>query len=58
MKDILEQAIELRKQGAFEASRALLMPLLSTPATKGRAHLHMAWSFDNQGKEAQASSII
>lgn len=47
-------AIELRKKGHFEQSRALLFELLNTEAMPGAIYLNIAWSYDNQGFESEA----
>ncbi len=49
-----EDAFELRRAGRHEESRALLNKLLIDPMHAQRAHLHIAWSYDNEGLEAQA----
>ncbi|MGD8232507.1 tetratricopeptide repeat protein [Vibrio sp. TRT 1302] len=54
MEAVIQQAIELRKQGNYQASRDLLTTLLGDNQYAAKAHLHIAWSFDNEGKEQQA----
>ncbi|MDA9556648.1 tetratricopeptide repeat protein [Vibrio sp.] len=54
MDDIIDNAIVLRKQGEHLESRSLLRSLLNDEALYGRAHLHIAWSYDNEGKEDKA----
>ncbi|MCG9782262.1 tetratricopeptide repeat protein [Vibrio brasiliensis] len=54
MQAVIQQAIELRKQGNYQASRDLLNTLLADQQFAAKAHLHIAWSFDNEGKEQQA----
>jgi len=54
VKSIVDNAIARRRQGDFEGCRALLYPLL-TGADAALAHLHIAWSFDNQGQELNAA---
>ncbi|MGB2521621.1 hypothetical protein AYI83_19140 [Shewanella algae] len=54
MNKILRKAIELREQGKFSESRMLLIPLIDIDEVKARAHLHIAWSYDNQGYESDA----
>ncbi|MBZ6065031.1 tetratricopeptide repeat protein [Aeromonas schubertii] len=54
MTHTIDEAITLRKEGRYEESRALLTPLLDKPELAARAHLHIAWSFDNQGSEQEA----
>ena len=51
---IINQAIELRRAGQFSESRSLLLQLLDDPDVSSVAHLHMAWSFDNEGLEHEA----
>lgn len=48
------EAIELRENGDFEASRALLTSLIEQNLSVTHANLHIAWSYDAQGLEAQA----
>ncbi|WP_241645045.1 tetratricopeptide repeat protein [Rosenbergiella metrosideri] len=47
-------AIALRKNKHYSQSRKRLFSLLTTAADKGPIYLHIAWSYDNQGREAQA----
>lgn len=54
MDKTIQQAIALRSDGKFEQSRQLLATLLEQDPLKARAHLHIAWSYDNQGLESQA----
>lgn len=54
MDSRLQNAIQLRKQGAYEQSRAALRLLLDEPELRAQAFLHTAWSFDNEGKEREA----
>lgn len=54
METFIEQAIELRKAAKYEESRALLTALLSNESYSAKAHLHIAWSYDNEGKEQEA----
>ncbi|GAM69385.1 TPR repeat protein [Vibrio sp. JCM 19236] len=54
MEDLLQRAIELRKDGKHKDSRSLLTTLLSDNDYVGRANLHIAWSYDNEGKEREA----
>lgn len=54
MENIIEQAIELRKEAKYDESRALLTQLLDTKSYSAKAHLHIAWSYDKQGKEQEA----
>jgi len=54
MEAVLQQAIALRKQANYQASRDLLITLLSDRQYAAKAHLHIAWSYDNEGKEQQA----
>jgi tetratricopeptide (TPR) repeat protein len=51
---IVKNAIELRKQGSYRESRSLLESLLADNKYAGKANLHIAWSYDNEGKEQQA----
>jgi tetratricopeptide (TPR) repeat protein len=51
---IVKNAIELRKQGSNRESRALLESLLADNKYAGKANLHIAWSYDNEGKEQHA----
>lgn len=54
MEKVIKQAILLRQQGKHLASRDLLASLLDDEAYAGKAYLHIAWSFDNEGKEKLA----
>ena len=54
MDSIIEKAIDRRKSGKYEESRELLTTLLSIEAYEAKAHLHIAWSYDNEGKEQEA----
>ncbi|MFM2609665.1 tetratricopeptide repeat protein [Vibrio chagasii] len=49
-----EQAIERRKEAKYRESRALLGSLLNNDKYSARAHLQIAWSYDNEGKEKEA----
>lgn len=55
MATVLQKAIELRKQGHYHESRVLLESLLTDSVDAAKAHLHIAWSYDNEGKEQQAT---
>tara|TARA_R110001592_G_scaffold336960_1_gene622749 strand:+ start:13674 stop:14156 length:483 start_codon:yes stop_codon:yes gene_type:complete len=54
MNPIINEAIELRRAGQFSGSRALLRQILNDPDVSSVAHLHMAWSYDNEGLELEA----
>ena len=54
MQSMIQNAISLRKSGKYKESRAILSDLLSDAQFGAQAHLHMAWSYDNEGKEQQA----
>ncbi|ELE7134302.1 tetratricopeptide repeat protein [Vibrio harveyi] len=54
METIIKQAIELRKEAKYQASRALLTTLLDDERFAAKAHLQIAWSYDNEGKEREA----
>ncbi len=54
METIISQAIALRKEQKYQESRDLLATLLSDEKFAAKAHLQIAWSYDNQGKEQQA----
>lgn len=54
MTSTIEAAIRLRREQKFEQSRRLLEPLLQQPEVASLAHLHIAWSYDNEGKERDA----
>ena len=54
MDTIIKQAIELRKEEKYQESRDLLATLLIDENYAAKAHLQIAWSYDNQGKEQQA----
>jgi len=53
---MFDRAVSLRREGRHTDSRALLIPLLDDPEWVSLANLHIAWSFDNEGLEAQAVS--
>ena len=50
----INQAIKLRKNGQYQESREVLKTLLDDDEYQAKAHLHMAWSYDNEGKEEEA----
>lgn len=52
--DLLNQAIELRKQGEIEESRNVLFSLVDSIDLRGAVYLNIAWSYDNQGREKDA----
>ena len=54
MHSIVEQAIALRRNQQYKESRALLAPLVDDIQYGAIAHLHTAWSYDNQGLEHEA----
>ncbi|MFM2598245.1 tetratricopeptide repeat protein [Vibrio fortis] len=54
MESIIKQAIELRKESKYHESRALLKTLLNDETFAAKAHLQIAWSYDNEGKEQKA----
>ncbi|MEG3222964.1 tetratricopeptide repeat protein [Vibrio gigantis] len=54
MDTIIKQAIELRKEAKYQESRDLLARLLDKGNYAAKAHLQIAWSYDNQGKEQEA----
>jgi len=54
MESVIEQAIKLRKEDKYQESRALLKTLLNDETFSARAHLQIAWSYDNEGKEQEA----
>ncbi|EKO3435911.1 tetratricopeptide repeat protein [Vibrio fluvialis] len=54
METILNEAIALRETGDYHASRLLLCTLLGDSQYVDKANLHIAWSYDNEGKEKQA----
>ncbi|MDO6580236.1 tetratricopeptide repeat protein [Photobacterium sp. 2_MG-2023] len=56
MEPIIDQAVVLRKQGEHTASRELLFSLLQEPEQAAKAHLNIAWSYDNEGMEREAIS--
>lgn len=51
---LLPYAIALRKNKHYSESRKRLFSLLTTAVDKGPIYLHIAWSYDNQGREEQA----
>ncbi|MGR5359397.1 tetratricopeptide repeat protein [Vibrio mediterranei] len=54
MKTVISEAIVLRKAGKHKDSRQLLETLLVDPLYAASAHLQIAWSYDNEGKEKLA----
>jgi len=54
MHSIVEQAIALRRNQQYEESRAALAALINDIQYGAIAHLHTAWSYDNQGLEQEA----
>lgn len=54
MESIIKQAIDLRKEGKYQESRDLLESLLNNDDYAAKAHLQIAWSYDNEGKEQEA----
>lgn len=58
MESVLKEAIALRQSGQYEESRRLLSTLLpefrSIEDWSAKAHLQIAWSYDNEGKEQEA----
>lgn len=54
MEAEIGKAISLRKQGQYIASRNVLKPVLEDALYRAQAHLHIAWSYDNEGKEQEA----
>lgn len=54
METKIDQAIELRRAGNFAASRELLTTLLDDARYASRAHLHIAWSYDQESNESAA----
>jgi len=51
---LLSYAIALRKNKKYDQSRMRLFSLLKSSKDKGPLYLHIAWSYDNQGREEQA----
>lgn len=54
MESLIKQAIQLRKEARHHESIALLKTLLDNEIYFAKAHLQIAWSYDNQGKEKKA----
>ena len=54
MQNVIDEAIRLREEDCFDESIAILQTLISIPGYSGKAYLHIAWSFDAQGKEKEA----
>ncbi|ENM3803963.1 hypothetical protein NTH48_003553, partial [Vibrio cholerae] len=54
METIIKQAIDLRKEAKFQESRDLLATLLNDESYAAKAHLQIAWSYDNEGREQEA----
>jgi len=54
MNTTIEKAILLRRKGRYADSRLLLEDLLNDQNSSSLAHLHIAWSYDNEGLEQQA----
>ncbi|MBT0723109.1 tetratricopeptide repeat protein [Rosenbergiella sp. S61] len=51
---LLPYAITLRKNKHYTQSRQRLFSLLTTASVKGLLFLHIAWAYDNEGREEQA----
>tara|TARA_R110001599_G_scaffold353884_2_gene602397 strand:- start:88067 stop:88402 length:336 start_codon:yes stop_codon:yes gene_type:complete len=56
MNPVISEAIEQRRAGQFSKSRALLRQVLDDPEVSSVTHLHMAWSYDNEGLELEVVS--
>ncbi|MBJ7555520.1 tetratricopeptide repeat protein [Marinomonas spartinae] len=54
MESVLEEAIALRQSGQYDDSRRRLNTLLYDEDWKAKAHLQIAWSYDNEGREHEA----
>ncbi|HCG7781577.1 TPA: tetratricopeptide repeat protein [Vibrio parahaemolyticus] len=54
MELVIKRAIELRKESKFQESRGLLETLIDNEDYAAKAHLQIAWSYDNEGKEKEA----
>jgi len=54
MEATIKQATDLRKEAKYQESRTLLKTLLKNENYAAKAHLHIAWSYDNEGKEQEA----
>lgn len=54
MRTRINEAILLRKRGSHKESRQLLRTVLANSFYAASAHLNIAWSYDNEGKEQQA----
>lgn len=54
METLFEQSIKLRQQGRYDESRSLLHKLVNDKKLAAKAHLQIAWSYDNEGKESDA----
>lgn len=55
MKQTINQAIAIRKEGNSEAALRLLLPLLKEAATDPFLNYQIAWTFDSLGKESEAA---
>ena len=54
MESTIQHAISLRKDGKHQEARNILKVLLQDDNYAAKAHLQIAWSFDNEGKEQEA----
>ena len=54
MQNIFEKSILLRRSEAYDEARTLLSTLLDKPEYNAKAHLYIAFTFDNEGKEEEA----
>jgi tetratricopeptide (TPR) repeat protein len=54
MKDQIEAAIKLRRNGEPEAALQLLLPLLQSNERNPELHCQIAYTYDSMGKESDA----
>ena len=54
MDEIIQRAVQLRRQQQYDESNAILKELVEWPEARGKAYLQLAWNCDVQGFEQQA----
>lgn len=57
MRQKIEEAISLRKNGQQQGTLEALLPLLKTAPTDPDLNYQIAWTYDSMGKESEAISF-